>query len=127
MKWPFSSKSAPVAAVPMPAPRAHVVSQTGTPGVTRKAAQNSALRRSTGGRVKGGMWVVYSDTVFKSRVGILTALSDQDVATVMLVHEDGTNFMEVRDMAANLKQAKYHDIPEARKPNLAAATHLGYL
>lgn len=72
------------------------------------------------------MWVIYNDEVFPNRPGILTYLSPEDVATVMLVQEDGTNLLEVKAFAGALRQATRDEIPAARRPDRKLASSLGY-
>ena len=68
------------------------------------------------------MWVRYMQ-----QTGILTALEAGDVATVMLVDDTkGENVAEIHVPAAQLRQAKYAEIPLARRPSRLIAHSLGY-
>jgi hypothetical protein len=72
------------------------------------------------------MWVVYSDDMFPNKCGVLTNINAEDVATVMLCQDDGTNLLEVRCYAARLRQARYEEIPPPRRPTKELANALGY-
>ena len=81
--------------------------------VTSQAAGEQTAKR--------GMWVIY-----QNRVGILQNLETGDVATVMLVDEKGHNSLEIHTQAADLRQAWYEEIPEARRPEYPLAAKFGY-
>lgn len=70
--------------------------------------------------IRHGMWV-YTP----SGVGIITGLNGT-VLEVMLTHQDGTNSLAVAHDAGTTRQARYHEIPESRKPELTRANALGY-
>lgn len=71
--------------------------------------------------LRRGMWVVYGDYV-----GILTDVNRDGIASVMLVHDDGTNLQAVTTLFTNLRQADLFEIPEPRRPALGVALRLGY-
>lgn len=80
--------------------------------VAQSPAAQYDMPRLAARSLRRGMWV------FKHgfpRAGILTGLNSNDVATVMLVQEDGTNFMEVNALASTLRQAAISEIPAARR------------
>ena len=58
-----------------------------------------------------GMWVMRSGF---ERAGILVGMSPDGIARVMLVHEDGTNFIETSALSPSLRQAYLEEIPRAR-------------
>jgi len=72
------------------------------------------------------MWVIYSDEIFPSRVGILTKLDANDIATVMLTDEEGMNLLEVQAPARILRQATIKEIPSARLTPVYFNPELGY-
>ena len=59
-----------------------------------------------------GQWVMRAGW---PRAGILTGLDADDVATVMMTQEDGTNLAEVQVAAGVLRQAAWSEIPEPRR------------
>lgn len=86
----------------------------------------SALKRRLANdrRPKRGMWVWYKQA---ERIGILTNMEPGDICTVMLVDpKDGTNVLEIHLNGAELRQAYYDEIPEARRPSLKDCESLGY-
>lgn len=94
-----------------PSPRAHEV--VATPPQFDKIAAN--------GRLRLGMWVVYD-----KHVGILTGLTANGRAEIMMTHSDGTNRIVVLAQAAAVEQAALNDIPLARRPALSHARVYGY-
>ena len=73
------------------------------------------------GKLRQGMWVVVDN-----KVGILTALGADGKAEVMLVRADGSDLIVALADAAAVSQASFDDIPEKRRPPLAAALAFGY-
>lgn len=62
-----------------------------------------------------GMWVMKKvDHETGGRAGILIGMNSEGIAQVMLVLEDGTNFMSVATDYRNLRQAYIREIPRAR-------------
>lgn len=115
-----------------PDARAHVVEAKGGAKIPAHIAMASGLRRRPATSHEGtllandqapkrGMWVVYS-----GRTGILTNLETGDVATVMLVDEQGFNSLEIHVPAGQLRQAWFEEIPEARRPAYKDAVRFGY-
>jgi hypothetical protein len=98
-----------------------------------QVAASSALRRRTTRSAAGsilvaneqepkrGMWVVYG-----IRTGILTKLELGDVATVMLVDDQGLNRIEIHVPAKDLRQAWFEEIPAPRRPDYEHASRAGY-
>lgn len=71
--------------------------------------------------IRKGMWVKY-----KNKLGIVAA-KDLTAAELHLVDEHGaTKFVIPRVAIESLKQAKYSDIPEPRRPTAEHARRLGY-
>jgi hypothetical protein len=95
---PFSRKE------PAATPRVHVV-EVKAPVVH--------LKRATGGAFRPGMWVVAAE-----RVGVLKSMNEFGVCAVMLVDADGFNFVEMQVPAAELRQAKFSELPTKRVAHL---------
>jgi len=75
--------------------------------------------------LRRGMWIVLRGPSGKR--GILTALSPEGMARVMLVHPvSGENEIELDVPASSVRQAKFGEIPEARRPKRELAVDLGY-
>lgn len=112
---------------PSTAPRVQTVVARGGRNIPLVLRTASALRRratsnmSTEQHPKRGMWVV-----LETQTGILTNLEPGDVATVMLVNEDGLNVVEVHVPAAALRQAHFDEIPAPRRPSEELAAAMGY-
>lgn len=71
--------------------------------------------------IRKGMWVKY-----KGKIGIVNAIDDA-AAELHLVDEQGlTKLVIPRVVIESLKQAKYSDIPEPRRPTAEHARRLGY-
>lgn len=68
-----------------------------------------------------GMWVRYGN-----QTGILTDISDADVASFTLVDEQGLNVMPVRVPAHMIRQAYIDEIPAPRRPSPEKAAAMGY-
>lgn len=75
--------------------------------------------------LRRGMWVSLRGPSAKR--GILTALSPEGMARVMLVHPvTGENEIELDVPASAVRQAMYAEIPQDRRPAKALAINLGY-
>jgi hypothetical protein len=75
--------------------------------------------------LRRGMWVVLRGPSAKR--GILTALSPEGMARVMLVHPvSGENEIELDIPASAVRQAKHAEIPQDRRPPKGQAVNLGY-
>lgn len=75
--------------------------------------------------LRRGMWVVLRGPSAKR--GILTALSPEGMARVMLVHPvTGENEIELDVPASAVRQAKFAEIPQDRRPAKSLAVNLGY-
>ena len=112
--WPFARKHAPTISGPraIPAPVA-------IKSALRRRPTQSHPHEMPPSR---GMWVRYRD-----RTGILSNLSTEDIATVMLVDpERGENVLEINVPASDLRQAWFDEIPLDRRPNPAQAATMGY-
>lgn len=67
------------------------------------------------------MWVRYGN-----QTGILTDISDADVASFMLVDEHGLNVQAVQVPAHMIRQAFVDEIPASRRPSPEKAVAMGY-
>ena len=75
--------------------------------------------------LRRGMWIVIRGPSGKR--GLLTALSPEGMARVMLVHPvTGENEIELDLPAASLRQATHKEIPPDRRPTAAVSHSLGY-
>jgi hypothetical protein len=76
-------------------------------------------------RFRRGMWViVYSES---EHPGILTAMNNEGIATVMLVDPElGTNLIEIHVHSTQLGIAHWKQIPIARRPSKHEAAAFGY-
>jgi hypothetical protein len=75
--------------------------------------------------LRRGMWVAVRGPSAKR--GVLTALSPEGMARVMLVHPvTGENEIELDIPASTVRQALYAEIPQDRRPAKALAVKLGY-
>ncbi len=75
--------------------------------------------------LRRGMWIVLRGPSGKR--GILTALSPEGMARVMLVHPvTGENEIELDVPASSIRQAKFAEIPPDRRPSKFIAGNLGY-
>lgn len=74
--------------------------------------------------LRRGMWVVVKNS--SRPAGILTALSPDGTARVMLTDGKGLNRVEVDVPVASLEQAEWVEIPAPRRPDKALAETLGY-
>jgi hypothetical protein len=107
--------------------RTHVVVPSGGTQIPAHVVSASYLRRRPTVHVaneqppKRGMWVVLGD-----RVGILKNIEAGDIATVMIVDDQGLNVVELHAPGANLRQAWYEEIPAARRPDYERAQRFGY-
>lgn len=72
--------------------------------------------------LRRGMWV----TAGEHGTGILTNIYDSGNVLVMLVNSDGSNRVVLPCHAMELKQARYKDIPESRRPERLEAIKYGY-
>lgn len=83
----------------------------------------------TQGKIHGirrGMWVTIKGPSGKK--AIVTALSPEGMARIMLVHPvSGENEIELDVPASSLRQAFYLEIPEQRRPHRKVAEPLGYI
>lgn len=73
--------------------------------------------------IRQGMWVVAED----GQVGIVNSIERDGVAEFHRVGVDGLTELVLRYHVSRLVQAKYKDIPEARRPNQGLARAYGYL
>lgn len=75
--------------------------------------------------LRRGMWVTVRGPSGKR--GILTALSPEGMARVMLVHPvTGENEIELDLPATAVRQMTYREIPQDRRPKRDVAISLGY-
>ena len=74
--------------------------------------------------LRRGMWVVVKNSSMP--VGIITALSADGTARVMLTDGKGENRVEVDVPAVSLRQAYWTDIPAPRRPAKDLAAAYGY-
>jgi hypothetical protein len=74
--------------------------------------------------LRRGMWVVVKSAA--SPVGIVTALTNDGTARVMLVDGRGEDKIEVDVPASSLRQAARLEIPAVRRPRREVAERLGY-
>jgi hypothetical protein len=75
--------------------------------------------------LRRGMWVVIRGPSGKR--GLLTALSPEGMARVMLVHPvTGENEIELDVPASAVRQATFIEIPQDRRPAKPLAASLGY-
>lgn len=72
--------------------------------------------------VRVGMWVVADD----GQVGIVNAITPDGTAEFHRVGVDGLTQLVVMMPVTSLKQAKYEDIPESRRPAAGVARRYGY-
>lgn len=76
--------------------------------------------------IRRGMWVVLKGPSGKR--AIVTALSSEGMARIMIVHPvSGENEIELDVPASSLRQALFLEIPEARRPHRDTARALGYV
>jgi hypothetical protein len=61
--------------------------------------------------LRRGMWVMKDGF---PRAGVLTGLTSEGIATVMLTRADGTNLAQYSTLASSLRQAHFGEIPAAR-------------
>lgn len=110
--------------------RKHVVDVKGKKNIDAQTRAASTLRRrkangDEGTNPKRGMWVRFDDGS-SGRTGVLKDIEPGDIATVMLVDEQGLNLLEIHCHAAQLRQAHYQEIPAPRRPAYSTAVALGY-
>lgn len=74
--------------------------------------------------VRRGMWVVIKNS--SQPVGIVTALSSDGTARVMLTDGKGENRVEVDVPVVSVRQASWTDIPAPRRPAKDLAAAYGY-
>jgi hypothetical protein len=75
--------------------------------------------------LRRGMWVVLKGPSGKR--ALLTALSPEGMARIMIVHPVfGTDEIELDVPASALRQARYDEIPSERRPKKDRAWLLGY-
>lgn len=74
--------------------------------------------------IRRGMWVAVKNS--SRPVGILTALSADGTARVMLTDGKGLNRVEVDVPVISLEQCDWVEIPAPRRPAKAMADALGY-
>jgi adenosine/AMP kinase len=75
-------------------------------------------------RLRRGMWVAVKNSA--SPIGIVTALTNDGTARVMLVDGRGEDKIEVDVPASSLRQAARLEIPAPRRPRREVAERLGY-
>lgn len=75
------------------------------------------------GQIRGGMWV----TDHNDRIGIVENIIGTKFVDVMYVDPvEGTNVAASRINLSQVKQARFSQIPEKRKPSQEAALAKGY-
>lgn len=73
--------------------------------------------------LRKGMWIVYAG----NGVGILNAFNADGTAEVHLTEGDGTTRLILPAVAfTELRQARFGEIPEQRRPSPELAASLGY-
>lgn len=93
-----------------------VTAQVATEPFDKSVAALHGLRR--------GMWVVVKNA--SQPVGVITGLSADGTARVMLTDAKGLNRVEVDVPVVSLRQASWTDIPAPRRPAKDIAEAYGY-
>lgn len=83
-----------------------------------------SVKEATRGRFRRGMWVMLGN-----KIGILEDATPEGMGKVMLTHPvEGTNQLQVLVRLAELRQAKWQEIPAKRREHLSSAdlNRMGY-